>query len=280
MIIFKKVKQLSDYITQQKKEGKKIGFVPTMGALHKGHLSLVESCKASNDIAICSIFINPTQFNNPEDLKHYPVTTEKDIEQLISSKCDVLFLPSVNEMYPPDRIQKNYPLGEIETILEGHHRPGHFQGVCQAVDRLLEIVQPHTFFLGQKDFQQCMVVKKLLQITGREDNIKLIISPTIREGDGLAMSSRNLRLNEEQRKLAASIFKELNFIKERIHQQQLTELKKDAATHLMEKGFKVDYIEIANADDLSVATNASEKLVVLAAATTGNIRLIDNLVLN
>lgn len=280
MIIFKKANQLSNYISQQKKEGKKIGFVPTMGALHNGHLRLIDNCKDSNDITVCSIFINPTQFNNPDDLKNYPVTTSKDIEQLIIHGCDVLFLPSVEEMYPPADPKKHYPLGDIENRLEGFYRPGHFQGVCQAVDRLLEIVQPHNLYMGQKDYQQCMVIKKLLEITGRENLVKLTIVPTVRETDGLAMSSRNLRLNEEQRKLATSIYKELNFIKEHIHQQSLDELKKNAGDHLIQKGFKVDYVEIANANDLSTADDASNKIVVLAAATTGQIRLIDNLILN
>lgn len=280
MIIFKKAKQLSDYIEQQKKQGLKIGFVPTMGALHHGHLSLIDTCKKSNDLAVCSIFVNPTQFNNPDDLKNYPVTISTDIEQLVSHKCDVLFLPSVKEMYPVESIKKQYPLGEIENVLEGFHRPGHFQGVCQAVDRLLEIVQPHNFYLGQKDYQQCMVIKKLIELTGRENSMQLNIVPTVRESDGLAMSSRNLRLGEEQRKLATSIFKELNFIKEHIQQTPLEKLKKDASEHLTQKGFKVDYVEIANADDLSTATTVSGQLVALAAATTGNVRLIDNVVLN
>jgi pantoate--beta-alanine ligase len=280
MIIFKKANQLSKYINLQKKEGKKIGFVPTMGALHNGHLTLIDTCKKSNDISVCSIFINPAQFNNPDDLKNYPVTTSNDVEQLISHECDVLFLPAVDEMYPSSHSKKHYQLGEIENRLEGYYRPGHFQGVCQAVDRLLEIVQPHNLYMGQKDYQQCMIIKKLLELTGRENTINLMIVPTVREPDGLAMSSRNLRLNHEQRKLAAYIFKELSLIKEHVAEQQFDQLKKNASEHLIQKGFKVDYVEIANAVDLSPATNTSEKLVVLAAATTGSIRLIDNMLLN
>jgi len=279
MIIFKKAKQLAKYIDQEKKEGKKIGFVPTMGALHEGHLSLIDTCKKSNDIVVCSIFVNPTQFNNSDDLKNYPVSTASDIEKLIHHKCNTLFLPTVDEMYPKGFAKKKYELGEIENKLEGHYRPGHFQGVCQAVDRLLEIVQPHNFYLGQKDYQQCIVIKKLLEITGRESNVHLTIVPTVREPDGLAMSSRNLRLDDGQRKLANSIFKELIYINENIHKHPLSELKKNAIQHLTQKGFNVDYIEIANANDLSPATSTSGKLVVVAAATTGNIRLIDNMIL-
>jgi pantoate--beta-alanine ligase len=280
MIIFKKAKQLSHYIEEQKNEGKKIGFVPTMGALHEGHLALVDACKKNNEISICSIFVNPTQFNNPDDLKNYPVTTARDIEQLVYRKCDVLFLPSVEEIYPASHRKRHYELGEIENKLEGLFRPGHFQGVCEVVDRLLEIVQPDNFYLGQKDYQQCMVIKKLIELTGRGNNMSLSIVPTVRETDGLAMSSRNLRLNEEQRKLANAIFRELTSIKENLNKQPLNELKKEASEHLIQKGFKVDYVEIANAENLSPATTVSGNLVALAAATTGNIRLIDNIVLN
>ncbi|MGZ3950693.1 MAG: pantoate--beta-alanine ligase [Flavisolibacter sp.] len=280
MIIFKRAKQLSQYIELQKNEGKRIGFVPTMGALHEGHLSLVDNCRRSNDITICSVFVNPAQFNNPDDLKHYPVSTETDIEQLIARNCDILFLPSVDEMYPPGYVKKHYALGDIEMKLEGYYRPGHFQGVCEAVDRLLDLVQPQSLYLGQKDYQQCMVIKKLLEVTGRSKDIKLEIVSTVREADGLAMSSRNLRLNKQQRQLANSIFKELNVIKENLYQYSLEELKEKANKHLAEDGFKVDYIEIANADDLSTASSTNGKLVALAAATTGNVRLIDNIVLN
>ena len=280
MIIFKTAKRLSQFIDQQKKDGKKIGFVPTMGALHQGHLSLIDTCKKNNDITVCSIFINPAQFNNIEDLKNYPVTTATDIEKLFNHKCNALFLPSVEEMYPNDYIKKTYPLGEIENRLEGHFRPGHFQGVCEAVDRLLGIVRPHNFYLGQKDFQQCMVIKKLMEVTGLQNTIQLNIVQTVREDDGLAMSSRNLRLSEEQRKLANAIFQELNHIKQHLHAAPLQDLKNDGIEHLTKKGFKVDYVEIANAQDLSPATSTSGKLVALAAATTGNIRLIDNLILN
>ncbi|MGZ3924039.1 MAG: pantoate--beta-alanine ligase [Flavisolibacter sp.] len=280
MIIFKRAKRLSQYIELQKNEGKRIGFVPTMGALHEGHLSLVDNCRRSNDITICSVFVNPAQFNNPDDLKHYPVSTVTDIEQLIARNCDILFLPSVDEMYPPGYVKKHYALGDIEMKLEGYYRPGHFQGVCEAVDRLLDLVQPQSLYLGQKDYQQCMVIKKLLEVTGRSKDIKLEIVSTVREADGLAMSSRNLRLNKQQRQLANSIFKELNVIKENLYQYSLEELKEKANKHLAEDGFKVDYIEIANADDLSTASSTNGKLVALAAATTGNVRLIDNIVLN
>ncbi|MFL5809768.1 MAG: pantoate--beta-alanine ligase [Flavisolibacter sp.] len=280
MIIFKSSDQISQHIIQQKKSGKKTGFVPTMGALHQGHLSLVECARKENDLTICSIFVNPTQFNNPEDFKLYPVTIEKDLEQLIISGCDVLFMPSVSEMYPTGQLQKQYDLGAIENILEGYYRPGHFQGVCQIVDRMLGIVQPDNLYMGQKDFQQCMVIHKLLQLIGKDKEIHLNIVPTARETDGLAMSSRNLRLNNDQRQLAPSIYKELSFIKQQLPSKNFNELKAKAKEHLTQKGFKVDYVEIANAQDLSEATKNSDQLVALAAASIENIRLIDNLLLN
>jgi pantoate--beta-alanine ligase len=280
MIIFKQANELSEYISRQKKAGRQIGFVPTMGALHAGHLSLIDASEKKESLTVCSIFVNPTQFNNPEDYRLYPVTIEKDIERLVLAGCDVLFLPPVEEIYPAGYTKKQYDLGRIETILEGFYRPGHFQGVCQVVERLLQIVQPDQLFLGQKDFQQCIVIKKLIGIMGKEKEIQLEIVPTLREKDGLAMSSRNLRLNNDQRSLAASIFEELSFIKNNLNRQPLNTLKDLAKQHLAQKGFVVDYVEIANAGDLSVSTNMNENPVALVAASVGNIRLIDNLVLN
>jgi pantoate--beta-alanine ligase len=280
MIIFKQAKPLTDYLEREQKVGKKIGLVPTMGALHNGHLSLIKSSKSNNDITVCSIFVNPTQFNNPEDFKHYPITIEKDIEQLITAGCDVLFLPGVEAIYPSGYQKKHYNLGTIENILEGFYRPGHFQGVCQVVDRLLQIINPDNLYMGQKDFQQCMVIKKLLELTGKDKTIRLNISPTIREKDGLAMSSRNLRLNDTEKALATSIYKELAAIKDNLHLRPLHSLMQTAKDHLQENGFVVDYIEIANTKDLSSAENSDEASVALIAASIGNVRLIDNLILN
>ena len=280
MIIFKQAKPLADYLNIKRQAGKKIGFVPTMGALHQGHLSLVAEAKSNNNVTVCSIFVNPTQFNNPEDLKRYPITIEKDIEQLLAVACDVLFLPSNEQIYPRDYEKKLYDLGNIENSLEGFYRPGHFQGVCQVVDRLLDIVNPDNLYMGQKDFQQCMVIKKLLEITGKNNSIHLNISPTIRETSGLAMSSRNLRLDPLEKKIALSIYQELTEIKKQLHLAPLVQLKETAKQHLEQKGFKVDYVEIANSHDLSPATEASEASVALIAASIGTIRLIDNIILN
>lgn len=279
MVIFKEAEAVSKSILTEKNRGKYIGFVPTMGALHAGHLSLVKASKKENDLTVCSIFVNPTQFNNPEDFKHYPITIEKDIEALLVAGCDILFLPPFAEIYPAGHHKKHYDLGTVETLLEGKYRPGHFQGVCEVVDRLLEIVQPHNLYLGQKDFQQCMVIKKLVSLTGREEQLKLKIVPTMREEDGLAMSSRNMRLSADQRNKATSIYKALQFIKNNYGTIGFDQLKQKAGEDLGRNGFNVDYVEIANAEDLSSAQNNSQPLVALIAASIGNIRLIDNLII-
>ena len=164
MIIFKKKIDISNYIVNYKKTSGKIGFIPTMGALHKGHISLIEASKRTDTLTICSIFVNPTQFNNTADFEKYPVTIEKDIDMLEKAGCNVLFLPSVEEIYPEDSSTTlPYELGFIETVLDGKYRPGHFQGVCNVVQRLLDIVQPNTIYLGQKDYQQCIIIKKLTE---------------------------------------------------------------------------------------------------------------------
>ncbi len=280
MIILKYIKDITSHLTTEKENGKKIGFVPTMGALHPGHLSLIASANDRSDLTICSIFVNPTQFNNPEDFNKYPITLEKDIYLLEESGCDILFLPLVDEMYPDtENHSKIYPLGYLDTILEGQHRPGHFQGVCQIVDRLLTIIQPDWLFLGQKDYQQCMVITKLIDII--HSSTKIIIEPTIRENDGLAMSSRNMRLNEMERKLAPQIYEALNLIKAELQPGSLQSLKIKASQFLQKNGFIVDYVEIARADNLSLQQdwNGNTKLVALIAAYLNEIRLIDNMLL-
>ena len=279
MIIFKEAKQLTSFIEEKKNNKNRIGFVPTMGALHEGHLSLINHCKKENDVTVCSIFVNPTQFNNKEDFNFYPVTTEKDIQLLISSGCDVLFLPSVKEMYPPGFEVSHFELGFIETILEGFYRPGHFQGVCLVVDRLLNIVNPQCLYLGQKDYQQCMVIKKLLSIRGK-NHIQLVICETLRENGGLAMSSRNMRLSPDDLQKATLIYATLLFIKENLEKIPINDLKKVAHQQLTKNNFKVDYVEVANANTLEQAQNNQQPLVALIAATLNNVRLIDNLLLH
>lgn len=282
MILFKKAESLSLYLSQQKNQGVSIGFVPTMGALHQGHLSLIEAAKKENELTVCSIFVNPTQFNNASDFQHYPVTTDQDVQKLLTARCDVLFLPSVAEIYPANFVARQYELGSLETVLEGHYRPGHFQGVCQVVQRLVEIVHPHQLYLGAKDYQQVKVITRLLALLGMDEEISIRIEPTLREADGLAMSSRNLRLTPEQRKIAPVIYAVLSSVKKEYASSKngVQQLEADAAWELEKHGFKVDYLKITDTENLMPVTVDSKQAIVLVAATLGEIRLIDNLILN
>ncbi len=212
MVILKTVSDTQQYLNKQRVKGNRIGFIPTMGALHQGHISLIQKSRIKNNFTVCSIFVNPTQFNDKKDFEKYPITIEQDILMLEKSGCDVLFLPSSKEIYPTDLDRKKeYDLGFIETVFEGAHRPGHFNGVCMVVERLLKIIQPHQLFLGQKDYQQCIVIKKLVEILNF--NIDVEICSTEREANGLAMSSRNRRLTETQQEQASSIFQSFKYIK-------------------------------------------------------------------
>lgn len=280
MILLKKSTQLIAYLSKFKKAGNKIGFVPTMGALHKGHLSLLEASVLHNKITVCSIFINPTQFNDPNDLRKYPVTLEKDIYLLNQVVTDIVFLPDIKEVYPNGITQlPRYELGLLENSLEGKSRPGHFQGVCQVMNRLLDIVQPDNLYMGQKDYQQCMVIARLLEI--KKSDIVLNTCPTLREPDGLAMSSRNVRLNNEERKNASGIFAALTFLKENISPGNLEDLKNQAYKMLHEYQFKPDYLEITDSHTLEKTDNwdGKQKLVALIAAFMNEVRLIDNMIL-
>ncbi len=280
MIILKHTTDIICQLQKLKALKSSIGFVPTMGALHTGHISLLEKSKQVSDISICSIFINPTQFNNTDDFKKYPVTLEHDIYTLEKNGCDILLIPDVNEVYPEGTIsKKRFNIGYLETILEGKFRPGHFQGVCQVVNRLLKIVDPTHLFVGQKDYQQCMVIKRLLEL--ENFNAQLIICPTLREPSGLAMSSRNLRLDEQQKENAAEIYRTLLSIQQKIKPGSLHSLKKEAEEYLLHKNIKIDYVEIAEADNLKIINEWDGKadLVVLTAAFIGEVRLIDNILL-
>lgn len=279
MILFKKAAELTEYLTIQQKKGIKTGFVPTMGALHNGHISLINTAKKENNLTICSIFVNPTQFNDPNDFKQYPKTIENDIYLLEKEGCDIVFLPSVEEIYPAGAVTLTYDLGFLETVLEGKFRPGHFQGVCQVVHRLLTIVHPDKLYLGQKDYQQCMVIKKLMELT--DTPTQLVICATQREQSGLAMSSRNMRLSEEEKQNAINIYKALSLIKNNIQPGDVQKLKEKATQYLTDKNFKVDYIEIADATTLELINNWNGKtpLVTLAAAFLHTVRLIDNIII-
>lgn len=279
MTLFRKTADLQKYLSSLTAAGKTIGFVPTMGALHAGHLSLIQSSKAGNSISVCSIFVNPTQFNVAADFQKYPVTLEKDILALEQEGCDVLFLPSVDEVYPPGTSASHYDIGFLETVLEGKYRPGHFQGVCQVVDRLLEIVRPSDLYLGQKDYQQCMVIRRLLELKADRD-CELHVRPTLREPDGLAMSSRNMRLTKEERAIAPAIYESLIALKKNLAPGALGDVKNQAVNFLEDRGFKVDYVEIAHAHTLQLIDrwDGKQPLVVLAAAFLNDVRLIDNVI--
>jgi pantoate--beta-alanine ligase len=280
MILFKKAAELNEYLRIQYKKGLKIGFVPTMGALHNGHISLINASKAQNNLTVCSIFVNPTQFNNPDDFKKYPKTIEADIYSLEKEGCDIVFLPSTDEIYPPNNSTIHYELGFLETVLEGKYRPGHFQGVCQVVHRLLDIVIPNQLFLGQKDYQQCMVIKKLIELTNTPT--ELIICTTQREESGLAMSSRNMRLSNDEKNNAINIYNTLRLIQKEIQPGDLHQLKQKATEYLTSKGFTVDYVEIAHTTTLQLTDNwnGSTPLIVLTAAFLNDVRLIDNIILD
>ncbi|MFT3935365.1 MAG: pantoate--beta-alanine ligase [Chitinophagaceae bacterium] len=280
MILFKKTTDLQAMLAAARKTGKSIGFVPTMGALHNGHISLIEASKPANQLTVASIFVNPAQFNDKKDFEKYPITIEKDIELLVAAGCDVLYWPSVEEIYPGGYTQpQHYELGSMETLLEGKYRPGHFQGVCRVMNRLLDIVQPDNLYMGQKDYQQCMVVNRLLSIV--QSHTILHTCPTLREADGLAMSSRNMRLNPQERANAAAISAGLRFIKANIQPGSLKFVIDTCTAMLREKDFKIDYVAIADASNLEPVDNwdGKQKLVALIAAFQNEVRLIDNMVL-
>jgi len=280
MILFKKVADLQDYLQST---DKKIAFIPTMGALHAGHTSLIKEAVKQDQLTVCSIFVNPTQFNDPQDFIKYPKSTDADIALLADAQCDILFLPEVAEVYPEGADKtKAYSFGYLETVLEGAHRPGHFRGVGQVVGRLLEIVQPDFLYLGQKDFQQCMVIGKLIAQMSGEKKTQLIVCPTVREADGLAMSSRNRRLTDPQRALAGVIYQCLISIQGKQEGDRFPLVQKECFELLTAKGFEPEYVNIANADTLELLDDydPNQKEVALIAAKLGNIRLIDNMLLN
>ena len=282
MIQFKKTEDLQKWIDKQHLAMGSIGFVPTMGALHAGHISLINAAKKDNALTVTSIFVNPVQFNDPKDFEKYPVTIEKDIFLLEEAGCDVLFIPPIKEIYPDGITAKKYfELGFIETVLEGKSRPGHFQGVCLVVERLLKIVRPDRLYLGQKDYQQCMIITKLIELMGMKEKIEVVISPTVREPNGVAMSSRNMRLSTEKKEKASAIYQSLSLIKKLYKNENLAMLKQKAQLLLEEAGLKPDYIEIVDATDLSMINDreTNKKAIALVAAFMKDVWLIDNMLL-
>lgn len=280
MYIFRKIADIQAFLSKAKLENQNIGFVPTMGALHQGHLTLINEAIDNNSIAVASIFVNPTQFNDKNDLNNYPRTVEKDIELLENAGCQVVFLPEVAELYPEgtDNLE-NYDLSPYENVLDGVARPGHFQGVAQVVTRLLDIVKPNNLYMGQKDYQQCMVVKKLLST--RNDQINIHFVPTKRQDDGLAMSSRNQRLTDLQKAQATLIYQCLVSIEAQNGVKPFPVVQKECIDILQNKGFEPDYVKLVDADTLEDLQDYDNQknMIVLIAAFFGGIRLIDNLLL-
>lgn len=272
-------KELISYINDFRKKGKTIGLVPTMGALHEGHLSLVRECKKNTDITVVSIFVNPTQFNDPEDLKRYPRTPEKDISLLNTVDCDLVFLPTVEEIYPEKDIRK-FNFGYLENIMEGARRPGHFNGVGQVVSRLFDIVTPDKAFFGMKDFQQIAIIKNMVQQLNYK--IDIVSCPIIREASGLALSSRNMLLDEEHKKNAPHIYATLKKARNLVAQMSVDDLKKWITDQIDSNPYlKTEYVEIVDNTTLQIIQNWNEKndRVVCVAVHAGKIRLIDNIVL-
>lgn len=282
MIIFRQNEGLQSILKQEKIKGKRIGFVPTMGALHAGHLELVHQASQKCDLVVVSIYVNPTQFNQKEDFEKYPITPASDIDALLKSECAILFAPSTQEIYPEGTEKlPYYDLGELETKLEGMHRPGHFQGVCTVVERLLRIVEPHELFLGQKDWQQCCVIQKLLEL--RPDiQVKLTTIATIREENGLALSSRNKRLSEEGRKKASILFQALQAVGTGLKSGDFEAVVEDQKQYILENGFEsIDYLQVADLYTLEPILSWQNKPVaILVAATIEGVRLIDNLIIH
>lgn len=281
MIVFKTVQAVQNYVNEQKAKGLSIGFVPTMGALHPGHISLINKCVQETDTCICSIFVNPTQFNNSADLEKYPKTADADIKLLLETDCQVLFMPPVEEMYPEGLLKNTEDFGLITTVLEGEKRPGHFDGVKTIVAKLFDIIKPDKAFFGQKDYQQVMVVAELIK--RHYPAIELYLVPTVRHEDGLAMSSRNVRLNKIQREEATAISKAMFYIQENWGLYTIEQLVQNALIIIgANKSLQVEYFNIYNSQTLELLKGNSadySHAVVLAAVFCGEVRLIDNLVI-
>ena len=259
-----------------------IGFTPTMGALHQGHLSLIKNAKDNQDLTVVSIFVNPSQFNEPKDFENYPVQIDEDIKLLEELDVDILFLPAVEEMYPEGiNNNHNYDFGLLGTLLEGENRPGHFDGVAVIVSRLLQLVQPHNLYMGQKDYQQCLIVKSLIEQMGIET--KLHICPIIREENGLAMSSRNLLLSYEEKNEATLIHKVLRFCKENAYKLSIPELQSHVQKAFKDSSFfsELEYISFNDANNLSPISiiEKGANIVISIAAKSNKVRLIDNMLL-
>ncbi|MCW3117389.1 MAG: pantoate--beta-alanine ligase [Chitinophagaceae bacterium] len=270
-------KDLREYLLQIRATHKTIGFVATLGALHKGHLSLIKQAQQTCDVVVCSIFVNPSQFNDPKDLERYPRPLVADMQMLEAINCDVLFNPPVNEIYD-DNAQWHLDIGGLEHILEGKFRPGHYQGVTQVVFKLFNIVEPDMAFFGQKDYQQYLIINKMVKMLNIP--VKMVMCAIEREPDGLAMSSRNIHLTPEDRQHALILSKTLNWVKANFDRSDISQLKNEAELMLKnEAGVEAEYFEIADGDTLLPGGENPTNIVALVAAWVGKTRLIDNVLL-
>ncbi len=278
--IFKTKAALKAFLKPFKASGKKIALVPTMGALHNGHISLIKLAQQNADIIICSIFVNPTQFTDPKDLEKYPRPIEHDLAMLEAAGCNAVFMPNVDEMYPKGADEAwHIDLGNAEFLLEGEFRKGHYQGVTQIVKKLFDAVEPDVAMFGQKDFQQVLMIKNMLAYFKLP--ISIITCPIIREDDGLAMSSRNIHLSADDRLHSLVLSKSLQFVVDHFNEYALTELEDKAKAFYHDiDGVELDYFTIANGDTLEPAKSKEENnLVALVAAKVGSTRLIDNMII-
>lgn len=278
MLVFERKRDLTRYLTQQRQAGKTIGLVPTMGALHQGHLSLIEASLSHTDLTVSSIFVNPVQFNNKQDLEKYPRTFEKDQELLKSAGCQVLFCPTEEEIYP-EVPQTKFSFGALEEVMEGSFRPGHFQGVALVVSKFFNIVLPDMVFLGQKDLQQCRIIEQLARDLSFRLDIEIV--STVRESDGLAMSSRNARLGAEERSLANAFYRALCLAREKL-QSGASVKEVDRAVVLFLEQFpqlRLEYFCIADGGTLQPVAHVfpPKELALCIAGYAGEVRLIDNL---
>ncbi|MFA8451340.1 MAG: pantoate--beta-alanine ligase [Bacteroidales bacterium] len=276
MKVLKTREELNQIVDSLREQGKTIGLVPTMGALHRGHVALVETSVRSVDTTIVSVFVNPIQFNNPEDLDKYPRDLEGDFEKLNKAGCNYVFVPSVEEMYP-EKPNKVYSFDGIDECMEGEFRPGHFQGVATVVHLLFEYTKCNKAFFGQKDFQQLAIVCQMTKLEGLD--VEVVGCPTVREEDGLAMSSRNLRLSKDLRPLASTLYKALDFIKANARSESPNVLKEKAKDIISnESAFRLEYIDIVDDTYLRPAVEFEEgkSYVACLAAWLGDVRLIDN----
>ena len=278
MQVVETVPELRAFVREQKQQGKTVGFVPTMGNLHEGHLALVNQAKDASDFVVSSIFVNPLQFGQGEDFDKYPRTHQTDIQKLTDTGCHLLFLPSVETMYPkPTEQQTRVEVPGLSDMLCGQSRPGHFVGVATVVCKLFNLVMPDIAVFGEKDYQQLMVIRQMVEDLCMPVNI--MGAPIVREQDGLAMSSRNGYLSKQQRVTAPLLYKTLSDVAAKLDQGNIdfVELEKHAISEINQNGFEIDYFVIRRADDLQPPNSSDKALVVLVAARLGSTRLIDNL---